>query len=122
MRTIVRMYSSVRLVESEDTMMDEMKVMMNEKKIKKGLKLQMFTLLAFLLSLNFLFSACNAIQAIPGYSLSLFVSGDPSNQSPDGVAVDQGHVFIGYQNASDKEGADQNLSTIFEYDMHGKKV
>src|SRR5215468_10205518 len=102
---IVAISSSVRLVESAGTMMDEMWVMIRAKRLKKPAQLPMITLLVILLPLSLLFSACNPIQAVPGYSLSLFVSGDASHQNPDGIAVDQGHVFIDYTNDTKKDGS-----------------
>src|ERR1700730_8126172 len=40
------------------------------------------------------------LAALPGYQISLFTSGTSSYNNPDTVVVDNGHVFIGYQNTT----------------------
>jgi len=66
-------------------------------------------------------SAQLPIQA-PGYQLLLFASGTTSYRNPDGVAVDQGHVFLDYANITLKDGSDHKTSTVVEYDMDGNVI
>lgn len=44
------------------------------------------------------------VVALPGYHVSLFASGTSDYSHPDSVAVDNGHVFIDYQNITSKTG------------------
>ena len=62
------------------------------------------------------------LGALPGYQVSLFASGTSSYNNPDAVVVDNGHVFIDYQNTTAKDCTDNNSSTIVEYSMDGKVV
>ena len=62
------------------------------------------------------------LGALPGYSVSLFVHAPSAYNGPDAVIVDNGHVFIDYQNTTAKDCTDQNSSTIVEYTMTGSVV
>lgn len=62
------------------------------------------------------------LAALPGYQVSLFASSTTSYTAPDSAVVDNGHVFIGYQNVTAKDCTDKNSSTIVEYTMDGKVV
>lgn len=59
---------------------------------------------------------------LSSYQVSLFVSGTSPYTSPDSVVVDNGHVFIDYQNSAAKDCTDNNNSNIVEYTMDGKVV
>ncbi|HLZ80865.1 MAG TPA: hypothetical protein VKP04_04475 [Ktedonobacteraceae bacterium] len=61
-----------------------------------------------------------SVVTLPGYQVSLFASGTSSYSHPDSLAVDNGHVFIDYQNLSTKTGG--GTSTVVEYTMDGKVV
>ena len=67
------------------------------------------------------------VVALPGYTITEFTRTDSRLlvANPDAVEVDQGHVFIDYQNVTAKDCSDQKgttgpTSTIVEYDMKGK--
>ena len=62
------------------------------------------------------------LAALPGYQISLFVHGAAAYANPDAVIVDNGHVFIDYQNTTAKDCTDKNSSTIVEYTMNGAEV
>src|SRR5450755_2293596 len=62
------------------------------------------------------------LAALPGYQVSLFVHGASAYANPDAVIVDNGHVFIDYQNTTAKDCTDKNSSTIVEYTMNGAVV
>lgn len=62
------------------------------------------------------------LAALPGYQVSLFASSTTSYTAPDAVVVDNGHVFIDYQNVTAKDCTDKNSSTVVEYTMDGKVV
>lgn len=100
---------------------------MREKLPARRVKVQVIRLLTLLLTFASLLSACMSslqlpIQALPGYRLSVFASGNTSYQNPDGVAVDQGHVFLDYQNVTEKDGSDHKTSTVVEYSMSGQRL
>src|SRR5215472_9771318 len=52
------------------------------------------------------------LAVLPGYQVSLFASGTSSYNNPDAVEVDNGHVFIDYQNTTAKDCTDTNSSTV----------
>ena len=62
------------------------------------------------------------LATLPGYQVSLFVHGASAYNGPDAVIVDNGHVFIDYQNTTAKDCTDTNSSTIVEYTMAGAVV
>ena len=64
----------------------------------------------------------HGVAALPGYQVSLFASSTSSYNNPDTLVVDNGHVFIGYQNTTAKDCTDTNSSTVVEYTMDGKVV
>jgi hypothetical protein len=67
-------------------------------------------------------SAGSGIVSLNGYQISLFASSTPSYHQPTSAVVDNGHVFIGYQNNTAADGSNPNTSTIVEYTMDGKVV
>lgn len=62
------------------------------------------------------------LAALPGFQVSLFVRGTGAYNNPDAVIIDNGHVFIDYQNTTAKDCTDKNSSTIVEYTMNGAVV
>ncbi len=62
------------------------------------------------------------LAALPGYQISLFASSTSKYTNPDAIEVDNGHVFIDYQNTTAKDCTDKNSSTVVEYTMDGKVV
>lgn len=62
------------------------------------------------------------LALLPGYQVSLFASSTSSYSAPDSLVVDNGHVFIDYQNMTAKDCTDTNHSTVVEYTMDGKVV
>jgi len=67
-------------------------------------------------------SGVPGIASLNGYQISLFASSTASYYQPASAAVDNGHVFIGYQNNTAADGSRPNTSTIVEYTMDGKVV
>ncbi|HEY0755947.1 MAG TPA: hypothetical protein VGD98_18460 [Ktedonobacteraceae bacterium] len=64
----------------------------------------------------------HGLAALPGYQISLFASSTSAYNNPDAVVLDNGHIFIDYQNTSAKDCTDNNSSTVVEYTMDGKVV
>ena len=62
------------------------------------------------------------LAALPGYQVSLFARQTSAFNSPDSLVVDNGFVYIDYQNTTAKDCTDKNTSTIVQYDMHGKML
>jgi hypothetical protein len=62
------------------------------------------------------------LALLPGYQASLFATSTSTYNAPDSVVVDNGHVFIDYQNTTAKDCTDKNSSTVVEYTMDGKVV
>ncbi len=61
-----------------------------------------------------------APKAIPGYAVSVFAKGVQGQYSaPDSIAVDRGHIFIGYGDGNDPAGLDGKSNQIVEYDVQG---
>ncbi len=58
----------------------------------------------------------------PELQISLFASGTTAYTGPDAVEVDNGHVFIDYQNTTAKDCTDNNSSTVVEYSMEGQVI
>src|ERR1700692_3897916 len=58
--------------------------------------------------------------ARPGYSVSLFARQTTTYTGPDSLVVDNGFVYIDYQNTTAKDCTDTNSSTVVQYDMTGK--
>jgi hypothetical protein len=60
--------------------------------------------------------------ALPPYSVSLFATGTAAYSNPDSVAVDStfNRIYVGYQNATAKDGSDNKTSTVVAYTMDGK--
>lgn len=62
------------------------------------------------------------LAAIPGYTISLFARQPSGITGPDSLVVDNGFVYIDYQNTTAKDCTDQNSSTVVQYDMNGKML
>lgn len=62
------------------------------------------------------------LGALPGYSVSLFMRAPSTVSGGDTVLVDNGFVYIGYQNTTAKDCTDKNTSTIIQFDMNGKQL
>src|SRR5258706_15338792 len=62
------------------------------------------------------------LAALPGYSVSLFARQTSAFNNPDSLVVDNGFVYIDYQNTTAKDCTDKNTSTIVQYDMNGKML
>jgi hypothetical protein len=60
------------------------------------------------------------LAALPGYSVSLFARQTTTYTGPDSLVVDNGFVYIDYQNTTAKDCTDKNTSTVVQYDMTGK--
>src|SRR5258708_24648589 len=58
----------------------------------------------------------------PELNISLFAAGTTAYYAPDAVEVNNGHVFIDYQNTTPKDCTDKTTSTIVDYTMDGKVV
>src|SRR5215467_666447 len=74
---------------------------------------------------NMAFGAQHAVQASTfksSYEVSVFVKGTSSYFNPDSVEVVGRFVYIGYQNKTDKDGTDNNFSTIVQYTLKGAVV
>jgi sugar lactone lactonase YvrE len=62
------------------------------------------------------------LAALPGYQISLFTRQTSAFAGPDSLVVDNGFVYIDYQNTTAKDCTDKNTSTVVQYDMHGKML
>jgi hypothetical protein len=62
------------------------------------------------------------LAALPGYSVSLFTRQTSVFTGPDSLVVDNGFVYIDYQNTTAKDCTDKNSSTVVQYDMNGKML
>ncbi len=62
------------------------------------------------------------LATLPGYDVSLFARQTTSFNNPDALVVDNGFVYIDYQNSAAKDCTDKNSSTIVQYDMSGKML
>ena len=62
------------------------------------------------------------LAALPGYQVSLFARQTAAFAGPDSLVVDNGFVYIDYQNTTAKDCTDNNSSTVVQYDMHGKML
>ena len=62
------------------------------------------------------------LAALPGYEVSLFARQTSAFNSPDSLVVDNGFVYIDYQNTTAKDCTDKNTSTVVQYDMNGKML
>ena len=60
------------------------------------------------------------LAALPGYQVSLFTRQTSPFIGPDSLVVDNGFVYIDYQNTTAKDCTDKNSSTVVQYDMNGK--
>jgi sugar lactone lactonase YvrE len=62
------------------------------------------------------------LAALPGYQVSLFSHNPSGITGPDSLVVDNGFVYIDYQNTTAKDCTDKNTSTVVQYDMNGKML
>jgi sugar lactone lactonase YvrE len=62
------------------------------------------------------------LAAIPGYTISLFAHNPSGITGPDSLVVDNGNVYIDYQNTTAKDCTDKFTSTVVQYDMTGKML
>ena len=62
------------------------------------------------------------LAALPGYTISLFARQPSGTTGPDSLVVDNGFVYIDYQNTTAKDCTDKNTSTVVQYDMNGKML
>jgi hypothetical protein len=62
------------------------------------------------------------LAALSGYQISLFASQTGAFIGPDSLVVDNGFVYIGYQNTTAKDCTDKFTSTVVQYDMNGKML
>jgi sugar lactone lactonase YvrE len=62
------------------------------------------------------------LAALPGYQISLFTRQTSAFAGPDSLVVDNGFVYIDYQNTTAKDCTDNNTSTVVQYDMNGKML
>jgi sugar lactone lactonase YvrE len=62
------------------------------------------------------------LAALPGYQVSLFARQTSAFTGPDSLVVDNGFVYIDYQNTTAKDCTDKNTSTVVQYDMNGKML
>ena len=62
------------------------------------------------------------LAALPGYSISLFAKSTGAFAGPDSLVVDNGYVYIDYQNTTAKDCTDKFTSTVVQYDMSGKML
>jgi sugar lactone lactonase YvrE len=62
------------------------------------------------------------LGALPGYQISLFTRQTSAFAGPDSLVVDNGFVYIDYQNTTAKDCTDKNTSTVVQYDMNGKML
>src|ERR1700736_5147699 len=62
------------------------------------------------------------VTSLPGYQVCLFASSTSSYSHPDSVVVDGHNIYIGYQNITAKDGADNKSSTIVRYNTSGKLI
>jgi hypothetical protein len=63
------------------------------------------------------------IVAPPGWKISLWAVGGGKKSNPDAIEIDGANIWVGYQNASVKDGSNNALtSTIVEYTLDGKVV
>jgi hypothetical protein len=62
------------------------------------------------------------LAALPGYQVSLFTRQNSPFIGPDSLVVDNGFVYIDYQNTTAKDCTDNNTSTVVQYDMNGKML
>ncbi len=59
------------------------------------------------------------LAALPGYQVTLFARQTSAFTAPDAIIVDNGFVYIDYQNVTAKDCTDKNSSTIVQYSMSG---
>ncbi len=63
------------------------------------------------------------LLAPPGWTISLWAVGGAKYSNPDAIDIDGQNIWVGYQNASVKDGSDNSkASTIVEYMLTGSVV
>jgi len=64
----------------------------------------------------------STVATLPGYQVCLFIPATSKANHPDSVVYAGGKVWIGWQNITAKDGADNKSSTIGEYTSSGTLV
>jgi hypothetical protein len=73
-------------------------------------------------------SSCTAgtpaagVATLPGYTVCLLIPATSKANHPDNVVYTGGKIWIGWQNITAKDGADNKSSTVGEYTTSGKLV
>ncbi len=67
-------------------------------------------------------SQASNVAALPGIQVCLLISATTNANHPDSVVYAGGHIWIGWQNITAKDGTDNKHSTIAEYATAGKLV
>jgi hypothetical protein len=63
------------------------------------------------------------LVAPPDWKISLWAVGGAKYSNPDSIEIDGQNIWVGYQNASVKDGSNNAItSTIVEYTLQGKVV
>jgi len=63
------------------------------------------------------------LVAPPDWKISLWAVGGAKYSNPDSIEIDGQNIWVGYQNASVKDGSNNAItSTIIEYTLQGKVV
>src|SRR5580700_1926572 len=65
-------------------------------------------------------SQASNVAALSGFQVCLFEGATTSTNHPEDIQVEGGHVWIGWQNSSAKDGSTTKPSTITEYTTAGK--
>ncbi len=62
------------------------------------------------------------VASLSGYTVCVFATSTTSYSHPDSVVVDGQNIFIGFQNITAKDGADNKTSTVVQYNQQGKLI
>jgi hypothetical protein len=60
------------------------------------------------------------VVTLPGYQTSVWARGTTAYSHPDSIFSDGQHIWVGYQNATAKDGSDHKSSTVVEYSLTGQ--
>ncbi len=60
------------------------------------------------------------VTSLAGYTVCVFAQSTTKYSHPDSVVVSGQNVFVGYQNITAKDGADNKTSTVVQYTTQGK--
>jgi hypothetical protein len=64
----------------------------------------------------------SAPSVAPGYTLTIFATDPRGSTQPDSIAVDRGHVYVGFGDGVAKDGSDGKSSTVVEFNTAGAVV